>query len=99
MSGFRHVVLYRWAEGTTIGQQEEVAARLREVAGTIPEVRGFSAGPDAGVSPGAYEFVVVADFAGKDGYLAYRDHPAHRAVVEEFIAPIAAERAAIQYET
>ena len=43
--------------------------------------------------------VVVADFAGKDGYLAYRDHPAHRAVVEEFIAPIAAERAAIQYET
>jgi hypothetical protein len=50
------------------------------------------------VDPGGYEFAIVADFADRDGYLAYRDHPDHRAVVEQFIAPIVAERAAIQYE-
>ncbi len=54
---------------------------------------------NAGVNPGGYEFVVVADFADRDAYLVYRDHPAHRAVVDAFITPIAAERAAIQYET
>ncbi|GAA2137153.1 Dabb family protein [Actinomadura napierensis] len=99
MSGFRHVAMFRWAEGTTIGQQEEVAARLRELTGVIPQIRGYSVGLDAGVDPGTYEFIVVADFAGKDDYLVYRDHPTHRAVVEEFVAPLVAERAAIQYET
>ncbi|MFC4050995.1 Dabb family protein [Actinomadura syzygii] len=98
MSGFRHVAMFRWAEGTTTGQQDEVAARLGELPGVLPEIREYSLGTNAGVNPGGYDFVVVADFADKDDYLAYRDHPAHRAVVEEFVSPIAAERAAIQYE-
>jgi hypothetical protein len=98
MSGFRHVAMFRWAEGTTTGQQDEVAARLGELPGLLPEIREYSLGTNAGVNPGGYDFVVVADFAGKDDYLAYRDHPAHRAVVEEFVSPIVAERAAIQYE-
>ena len=32
-------------------------------------------------------------------YLAYRDHPAHRAVIDECITPIRQDRASIQYET
>jgi hypothetical protein len=31
-------------------------------------------------------------------YLAYRNHPAHRAVVEQVINPIVLERVSIQYE-
>ncbi|MFA1549936.1 Dabb family protein [Actinomadura chokoriensis] len=99
MSGFRHVVMFKWAEGTTTGQQDEVAAKLGQLPGRIPEIGTYSIGVDAGVNPGAYDFVVVADFADRDAYLVYRDHPAHRAMIEEFIAPIVAERAAIQYET
>ncbi|XRQ03573.1 Dabb family protein [Actinomadura welshii] len=99
MSGFRHVVMFRWVEGTTTGQQEEVAAKLGELPGVIEDIREYSMGADAGVNPGAYDFVVVAEFAGREGYLAYRDHPAHRAVVDEYITPITAERASIQYET
>ncbi|TYB43403.1 Dabb family protein [Actinomadura chibensis] len=98
MSGFRHVAMFRWAEGTTTGQQDEVAARLGELPGVVQEIREYSLGTNAGVNPGGYDFVVVADFADRDGYLAYRDHPAHRAIVEEYVTPIAAERAAIQYE-
>jgi hypothetical protein len=41
---------------------------------------------------------VVADFDDAGGYLVYRDHPAHRAVVEQYVTPIVAERAAVQYE-
>lgn len=98
MSGIRHVAMFKWAEGTTTGQQDEVAARLSELPGLIPEIREYGVGPDMGLSPGTYDFVVVGDFADREAYQAYRDHPAHRAVVDECIAPIVAERAVVQYE-
>jgi Stress responsive A/B Barrel Domain len=98
MSGFRHIVMFEWAEGTTTGQQEEVAARLAELTAVIPEIGTLSLGTDAGVNPGNFDFVVVGDFAGRDEYIAYRDHPAHRAVVDGYITPILGRRAAIQYE-
>jgi Stress responsive A/B Barrel Domain len=41
---------------------------------------------------------VVADFDDLSSYLAYRDHPAHRAVTEESIMPIHRGRACVQYE-
>jgi hypothetical protein len=40
----------------------------------------------------------VADFDDADGYLAYRDHPVHRKVVEDYINPIAADRSSVQYQ-
>jgi len=90
--------MFRWAEGTTTGQQEEVAAKLRELPDVIKEIREYEVGSNAGVNPAAYDFVVVADFDDRDAYLTYRDHPAHRAVVDRYIEPIVAERASIQYE-
>jgi hypothetical protein len=98
MSGFRHVVLFRWVEGTTVSQQEEVAARLSELPGRIPEIESYSLGTNAGVNPGGFDFAVVADFADREDYLVYRDHPLHRAVIDEVITPLLGERAAIQYE-
>ena len=98
MSGFRHVAMFIWAEGTTTGQQEEVEARLRELPGVIPGIGEYSLGTNAGVNPGGYDFAVVADFADRDAYLVYRDHPRHRAVIDQYITPIVAQRAAIQYE-
>ena len=35
---------------------------------------------------------------GEAGYLAYRDDPAHREIVQRYVTPIAAQRAAVQYE-
>jgi Stress responsive A/B Barrel Domain len=98
MSGFRHVVLFRWVEGTTTLQQEEVAARLLELPGRIPEIRSYSLGADAGISPGGFDFAVVADFGNREDYLVYRDHPDHRAVIDEVIKPLLGERAVVQYE-
>ncbi|WP_103939167.1 Dabb family protein [Thermomonospora echinospora] len=98
MSGFRHVALFRWVEGTTVSQQEEVAARLSRLPGRIPQIRSYSLGTNAGVTPGGYDFAVVADFADRADYLVYRDHPDHRAVLDEVIKPLIGERAAIQYD-
>ena len=54
-------------------------------------------GTDAHVNEGNYDLVVVADFDDVDGYIVYRDHPDHQAVIREHVAPILAERAAIQH--
>ncbi len=91
--------MFVWAEGTTVAQQEEVAAKLAELPGQIPQIAAYSTGIDAGVNPNTWDFVVVADFADRDAYLVYRDHPAHRDVIDAYITPIAAQRASVQYDT
>ena len=54
-------------------------------------------GSDARVNEGNFDLVVVADFDDVDGYLVYRDHPEHQAVIRERIRPILADRAAVQH--
>lgn len=98
MAGFRHVVMFTWAEGVTTLQRRTMAERLATLPAAIPEIKAYNFGDDLGIKEGNYDFVVVADFADQAGYLVYRDHPMHRAVASEVIAPIVAGRAAVQYE-
>lgn len=98
MNGFRHVVLFTFAEGTTTRQKAEVAERLSQLPDRIPQIRSYSVGFDAGINPGNHQFAVVAEFADRRAYEVYRDHPEHRAVIDELITPILADRAAVQYE-
>ena len=94
----RHIVLFRWKAEVTAAEVRPVASALANLPEAIPEVRFFRFGPDAGLNEGNFDFSVVADFDDVTGYLAYRDHPAHYSLVAERIAPILAERAAVQFE-
>jgi hypothetical protein len=94
----RHVVMMRWAAGATAEQQQRVATELGRLPALVPSLRDYRLGADLGLNPGNFDFAVAADFDDVDGYLAYRDHPEHRAIVAEFIQPIVAERAAVQFE-
>jgi hypothetical protein len=94
----RHVVMFRWATGATQEQKQRVAAELSRLPALVPSLRAYRFGADLGLNPGNFDFAVAADFDDADGYLAYRDHPEHRAIVAELIQPIAGERAAVQYE-
>lgn len=98
MRGFRHVVMFTWTDEASDEQKQRVAERLAALPGLIPELRAYDFGPDAGMNPGNKDFVVVADFADREAYLTYRDHPDHRAAIDECITPILASRAAVQYE-
>jgi len=40
----------------------------------------------------------VADFDDADSYLGYRNHPAHREIIQRVTTPIAKERVSVQYE-
>jgi hypothetical protein len=97
MSGFRHVVLFQWREDATAEQKKTLEDRLNELPGVIPELRAYAIGGDAGVNAGNFDFAIVADFADRDAYLVYRDHPVHRKVIDECVTPIVAERRAVQY--
>lgn len=98
MSGFRHVALFVWTGEATEGQKAAAAERLSELPGVIPEIQRYGIGADAGVNEGNHDFAVVADFADRESYLVYRDHPYHRELIDQTIKPILADRAAVQYE-
>ncbi len=94
----RHVVLFSWVPEATEEQQRLVATEVRTLPPLMTGLRAFHVGPDAGIIEGNFDFAVVADFEDAESYLAYRDHPAHRAVIEQTILPISRQRVSVQYE-
>jgi hypothetical protein len=94
----RHVVMFRWKPGTTAEAIAAIEEGLSKLPAEVPEIQRYSFGADAGLNEGNYDFVVVADFADAAGWRAYRDHPAHRAFIEQHSRPNTAERMAVQYE-
>jgi hypothetical protein len=93
----RHIVLFRWKDDATDAQKKRAADEIATLPSLVPSVRAFASGPDVGINQGNYDFGVTADFEDAGGYVAYRDNPDHRAMVEQHILPIAADRAAIQF--
>jgi hypothetical protein len=94
----RHVVMFRWTPEATAEQKQRVAAELRRLPALLPVLRAYHVGADLGLVQGNFEFAVVADFDDLEGYQVYRDNPEHQAIIAEFIRPVAAQRAAVQYE-
>lgn len=95
---FRHVVMFKWRPGIGAGEVENVRRRLDELSRAIPEISRYQHGPDAGVNQGNFDYVVVGDFADVTSYVVYRDHPIHKQLITEVLAPLIAERSAVQYE-
>jgi stress responsive alpha/beta barrel protein len=94
----RHVVLFTWTEGMTEAMEQQFASELTALASTLPGLRAFDAGPDAGVNEGNFDFAVVADFDDVDSYLSYRDNAEHKDIIARFSRPNTKSRAAVQYE-
>ncbi len=94
---FRHVVMFRWAEGVDEAHFAEVARRLDELPEAISVIRAYRHGADARVNEGNFDYVVVADFDSAGDYVVYREHPVHTAFIADMIAGRVAERAAMQY--
>ena len=83
---FHHVVVFSWQDGTTQQQVAAVAAELAKLPDEIPSIRRYEF------------FAVAAAFEDAAGYLAYRDHPAHRKLIENYLNPIVASRSRVQFE-
>jgi hypothetical protein len=94
----RHVALFRWLDGTTDDQVTAAVEGLRALPGQVPSLRAYVVGTDLGLGEGRWDLAVLAEFDDAEGYQAYVDHPAHRAVADDLIAPIRADRAHVQLE-
>jgi stress responsive alpha/beta barrel protein len=95
---FRHVVLFTWNDDATEARKRALRDELAKMPPAIDVIRAYKYGPDAGIMPANCDFAVVADFDDDAGYVTYRDHPVHRALVENYVSPIVASRAAVQFE-
>jgi hypothetical protein len=94
----RHIAMFRWKDDATDAQKKRAADEIATLPSLVPSIRAFACGEDAGISQGNYHFAVTADFEDAGGYVAYRDNPDHRAMIDADILPIVAERAGIQFE-
>ena len=95
---FRHVVMFRWTDEVDAAHVASVEAALSELPASISSLRSYRFGADARVNDRNFDFVVTADFDDVDGYIAYRDHPDHLAMIDRLIKGRVAERAAVQFE-
>jgi Stress responsive A/B Barrel Domain len=94
----RHVALFTWTEGMTDEMEQQFTAELTALAATLPGLRAYHAGPDAGINQGNFDFAVVADFDDTDSYFAYRDNADHKDIIGRFSGPNTKTRGAVQYE-
>ncbi|HEY2224254.1 Dabb family protein [Actinomycetospora sp.] len=96
-----HVVTFTWVEGTTPETVENIRARLQGWIDRGEGLDGLTAwhgGSDLGLAAGNAAFGVSATCVDRAAYVRYRDHPEHRAIISEHIAPHIATRSAVQFE-
>lgn len=93
----RHCVMFTWNEGVTDETVRAVSDGLSQFA-ELDVTLAYHHGPDAGVSEGNWEYVVVGDFATVEDYRTYATDPAHVELIAELIRPNISARAAVQYE-
>ena len=97
--GFRHVVMFRWADGTPEADRQAAVDALRRFGEQIVDLGAhLEVGADAGVSEGNFDALVVVDFPDVDAYRRYAADPRHLELISRYIKPFLAERAAVQTE-
>ncbi len=93
---FTHIVMFTWNRDDV--DEAGIAEALRTLVARFDGVQSYLCGPDAGVSPDAGDFGIVATFDDRESFAAYRDHPDHRRIVSELIMPNAQSRNVVQLE-
>jgi hypothetical protein len=94
----RHIMLLTLRSDAPPDAAGTIVDALRALTGVIPSIRDYEAGVDLGIVPGNATVAATATFDDSAGYLEYRDHPAHRSVIERYIDPVRQSRAAVQFQ-
>jgi len=79
----KHIVMFTFKDGVTRNDPRvaEVYARLAQLPGLIPEVRGWEQGHNVSGRDIACDLALYSTFENQEALQRYSDHPAHRAVV------------------
>jgi hypothetical protein len=94
---FHHITLVRLKSEATATQIDAAVEALRELPGRIAAIHSYVVERNAAINPGTFDLVIVAAFADVDAYRAYQSDPIHKQAGAEYLVPLAAEFASIQY--
>ena len=83
----RHVVLFRWNEGTEPAHVDRVEAELRAMLGRLDLVRAWTLGRDAGLREGNADMALVVDMDDADAFRRYSADAGHQQILNELILP------------
>ncbi len=72
-----HIVIWKYRADVPEEVRAEHVAKLRALAGVIPEVVSLAVGRDVLRLPRSYDTGLVALFRDRAGLDAYTDHPQH----------------------
>jgi hypothetical protein len=89
--------MFQWAAATTAQERAAAVDALHGLRESVAHLCSLRVATDAGLAPGNYDVVVVADFQDPSDYGAYVDDPEHQRVVREHLGPFIASRAAVQH--
>jgi hypothetical protein len=93
----QHCVLLTFVPEATAEQKQAVLDGLRDLPNRIEQIVSFHVGLDEGFADGNASLGIVAQFASREDWQTYQDHPEHQAVIKDLIAPIRQSRTAAQF--
>ena len=78
----RHIVLVRWVDGAGEDYKQAVRDAIAGFPEQVPGIVALRIGDDFGGTPNSFDLAAVIDFADRESWVAYKNHPAHRAYIE-----------------
>jgi hypothetical protein len=92
----RHLLLFRWTDDSKPDDRAAALEALRAMKESVPEITSIQVQEGLGLSPGAYDGLLEAEFADLEAYGRYLVAESHQRAWTEFLQPVCAELASIQ---
>ena len=87
----RHVVLFKFADGTAVERVDAYERSLLDYVTTLAGVRSYVTGRDAGINPNTHDFSIIAEFADQAAFRAYFDGDRHLQIQSQTADMVAAK--------
>lgn len=91
-----HTAMFSFHDEVDDDDVRGLTTALLEMAARVDSVLEYRCGPNARVFDSDVDYVVMATVADEPGLRDYLGHPAHDAVVEQWLGRMVAERHAAQ---
>jgi len=93
-----HLVLFKLKPEATDEQKQAALKALKSLKESVPGVLDLSAGLNFSERSQGFEIGLLVRFSDRAALEAYGPHPAHQAVVRDYINPIKADVIVVDYE-
>jgi hypothetical protein len=94
----RHVALFHFDDGVTADAIDALDRELGRLPSLIPTIASFATGRNIGITSGAWDYGVVAEFASQEDYQTYAQDPDHLDIIANVVKPLITDAARIQFE-